>query len=106
RKLTHRTNGKSARGSNAANGRARCLRNPALSALRRSRGELFFWLISQSYSNRGLKSIQGSDGIGPLSRNANGCAMLNAQLQQGDEALPVGNRAIMAHLDISLKALC
>ncbi len=31
--------------------------------------------------------------------------MFDPQLQQRDEALPLGNRVTMTHLDISLKAL-
>src|SRR5260370_25614637 len=31
--------------------------------------------------------------------------MFDAQLQQGDEALPVGNGIVVSHLDVSLKSL-
>ncbi len=104
--LAHGANSEPAGSGNASNGRACSLRRPALTAAARSRGELLFWLIPKPYGNGRLEGIKGSGSIRALGRNANSRAMFDAQLQQGDEAFPIGDGITVTHFDVGLKALC
>ena len=104
--LAHGANCEPAGSGNASNGRASGLRRPALTAAARSRGELLFRLIPKPYGNGRLEGIKSSGSIRALGRNANSRAMFDAQLQQGDEAFPIGDGITVTHFDVGLKALC